>query len=322
MMYIFAFMISLLATPPTHTSDIYEEIQEIRIDTPLFRDIRRIEVFNEKKFALFDFASHSIVVIDTSGKPIATLGRQGSGPGEFRRISDFTVIGDVVYVYDQSHLKISAFRSDGHFNNEFRVNKKAFHMTSDGSSLFLYNTMDIHVKEPLVYRLDRQSSRVLNEFGNPSPLLLEMRTGTTGIYRSIAAISTSICMAHPYEYAINCYDNEGNLPRTISGKAAEFKKPRPEYFFRESRIQAITHITTGLFSHADNLYLLYRNQENDINFMDIYNLSGTLSYGALIDDLQLRHIDSKTGIALSVETISTPNEDYTLLKLYKRVVPK
>jgi hypothetical protein len=322
MMYLFSFFISLLASPPIHTSDIYEQIREVRIDTPLFRDIRRIEVFNEEKFALFDFASHSIVVIDTTGKPIATLGRQGSGPGEFRRISDFTVIGDVVYVYDQSNLKISAFRSDGHFITEFRVNKKAFHMTSDGRSLFLYYTMDIHVSEPLIYQLDRQSGRLFSEFGNPSPLLLEMRTGTTGIYRSIAASRTSICATHPYEYAINCYDEDGNSPRIISGKAAEFKKPRPEHFYRESRIQAITHITTGLFSHADTLYLLYRNQENDNNFMDIYNLSGTLSYGALIDDLQLRHIDSKTGIALSVETISTPNEDYTSLKLYKRVVPK
>lgn len=322
MMFLFTFLIYLFSTPPTHTSDIYDQIREVRINTPLFRDIRRIEAINETQFALFDFASHSIVVIDTTGKPLATLGRQGAGPGEFRRISDFTVVADVVYIYDQSQLKISAFRSDGHFNNEFRVNKKAFHMTSDGSSLFLYNTMDIHVKEPLIVRLDRQSGVVLNEFGNPSPLLLEMRTGTTGMYRSIAATRSSICSTHPYEYAINCYDEDGNSPRIISGKAAEFKKPRPEHFYRESRIQAITHITTGLFSHAENLYLLYRNQENDINFMDIYNLSGALSYGALIDDLQLRHIDSKTGIALSVETISTPNEDYTLLKLYKLVVPK
>lgn len=321
-MLLVTILLSLLAAPPTHTSDVFQQTREIRIHFPLFRDIRRIASINDSQIALFDASSHSIVVVDVSGNPVATLGRQGAGPGEFRRISDFTVIGEVVYIYDSSNLKISAYRSNALFLNEFRVNKKAFHMTSDGSSLFLYNTMDIHVKQPLIYRLDRQSGRVLNEFGDPSPLLLEMKTGTTGIYRSITAIGTSICFAHPYEYAIHCYDKAGNLQRTIRGSAAEFKKPRPEHFFRESRIQAITHVTTGLFSHANTLYLLYRNQENDRNFMDIYNLSGRLTYGsALIDDLNIRHIDSKTGIAFSAEAISTSTEDYTLLKLYKRVEP-
>jgi hypothetical protein len=321
-MLLVTILLSLLAAPPTHTSDVFQQTREIRIHFPLFRDIRRIASINDSQIALFDASSHSIVVVDVSGNPVATLGRQGAGPGEFRRISDFTVIGEVVYIYDSSNLKISAYRSNALFLNEFRVNKKAFHMTSDGSSLYLYNTMDIHVKQPLVYRLDRQSGRVLNEFGDPSPLLLQMKTGTTGIYRSITAIGASLCFAHPYEYAIHCYDQAGNLQRTISGRAAEFKKPRPEHFYRESRIQAITHITTGLFSHSNSLYYLYRNQENDRNFMDIYNVSGRLTYGsALIDDLNIRHIDSKTGIAFSAEAVSTATEDYTLLKMYKRVEP-
>lgn len=323
MLFIHLFIAAFAATAPTHTSNIFTQIHEIRINAPLFREIRRIEVVNENTFALFDVASNAIVLIDSSGSQIATVGRSGAGPGEFRRITDFTLVGDTIYLFDLSNSKISAFHTNGDYINEFRVNKKAFHMTSDGSSLFLYNTMDIHVSEPLIYQLDRQTGSLLSEFGNPSPLLLEMRTGTIGVYRSIAAISTTVCVAHTYEYAINCYGKDGRLAHGISGKGSEFQRPRPEYFFRQSRIQAITHITTGLFSNADNLYFLYRNQDTDVNYMDIYNLQGRLTYGkALIDDLAIRHIDTKTGMAFSTEVFSTASEDYTLLKLYKRVVPR
>lgn len=50
---------------------------------------------------------------DGTGRHVATIGRQGRGPGEFEAISGIAVSGDTVFVWDPAVWRISAFDPDG-----------------------------------------------------------------------------------------------------------------------------------------------------------------------------------------------------------------
>jgi hypothetical protein len=60
-----------------------------------------------------DFQARSIHRFDPTGKHVATIGRQGRGPGEFDAISAMAVSGDTVFAWDEIIFRISAFDPDG-----------------------------------------------------------------------------------------------------------------------------------------------------------------------------------------------------------------
>lgn len=65
-------------------------------------------------FAVADFAGADVRVFDAEGRFVRTLGREGEGPGEFRRIWDLTVLpGDTVVAYDFSRQRMITYTADG-----------------------------------------------------------------------------------------------------------------------------------------------------------------------------------------------------------------
>ena len=59
-------------------------------------------------------ASQSLKVFGADGKYIRTIGRSGSGPGEFSRISFVSALpGDSILVWDQSQQRLTLFDPDG-----------------------------------------------------------------------------------------------------------------------------------------------------------------------------------------------------------------
>lgn len=54
-----------------------------------------------------------VVVLDSLLQPITSLGRRGSGPGEFRSIKELTVRADTIYVYDLTLRRLTAVTAAG-----------------------------------------------------------------------------------------------------------------------------------------------------------------------------------------------------------------
>ncbi len=57
--------------------------------------------------AVVNGGSNEIRVFDRTGKPAGTFGRQGSGPGEFQRIGSAGRMGDTLFLYDRSLLRVT-----------------------------------------------------------------------------------------------------------------------------------------------------------------------------------------------------------------------
>lgn len=52
-------------------------------------------------------------VYDAEGELVRTYGREGEGPGDFRTMSAFGVLGDTVWIADSAHRRLTMFGRDG-----------------------------------------------------------------------------------------------------------------------------------------------------------------------------------------------------------------
>ncbi len=65
-------------------------------------------------FYVDDYGNHRIAVFDQIGQYSHSIGREGSGPGEFRRTIVITEIhGDTIHVYENFQDRITRFHADG-----------------------------------------------------------------------------------------------------------------------------------------------------------------------------------------------------------------
>lgn len=62
-----------------------------------------------------------IFILSPEGRLLATAGRRGGGPGEFRRPAAISILGDTIFVYDQASRRLSAFLADGRYATSWRI---------------------------------------------------------------------------------------------------------------------------------------------------------------------------------------------------------
>lgn len=93
-----------------------------------------------------DAAASSIVVLDSGGRAIAAIGRNGAGPGEFNRPRSLTVTGDTLWVADPENGRFQVLSTSGVFVRSFPSPTQALSgavaFAADGSSLVALNGVD------------------------------------------------------------------------------------------------------------------------------------------------------------------------------------
>ena len=62
---------------------------------------------------VLDAGSHSLHIIDPEGRHLRTVGRMGSGPGEFSSPSSLAVLGDTILVVDSRNGRLQSIALDG-----------------------------------------------------------------------------------------------------------------------------------------------------------------------------------------------------------------
>lgn len=64
-------------------------------------------------YASFELAPNELRAFDHAGRPLGRIGRTGSGPGEFRDVSEIVVMpGDSIAVFDGGNNRVTIFSSD------------------------------------------------------------------------------------------------------------------------------------------------------------------------------------------------------------------
>ena len=86
-----------------------------------------------------------VVLFDSRGEPVGRRGREGDGPGEFRRLSSVLSLGgDSIAAYDVSHKRLSVFGPSGALVREFTLEpppgdsdyERLLNLASDGFAVF------------------------------------------------------------------------------------------------------------------------------------------------------------------------------------------
>jgi hypothetical protein len=77
----------------------------------LLAHVQSLAIGPAGQIAVAEFQDRRIRIFDRSGKPIQSLGREGSGPGEFRSISNVGWFSDTVWAYDARARRLTYFKA-------------------------------------------------------------------------------------------------------------------------------------------------------------------------------------------------------------------
>lgn len=126
---------------------------------PYFTSIGEVEWLSDGRVVVEDNQHDAVYLFAANGTYLRPLGGQGDGPGEYRSVTEMTVLpGDTVYLYDRRHDRLSVVHPDTGFVRSVR-----------------YGT-EIGGRPPLdVFALDRDRFLVEVPLGEESEGLLPRR---------------------------------------------------------------------------------------------------------------------------------------------------
>jgi len=87
-----------------------------------FGDVKKVMFDGDGRLYVFDSQTERIFVVDTDGALVREIGREGEGPGEFRRAVDFAALDDGrVAVADIERRAYHLFDADGDFERKYVI---------------------------------------------------------------------------------------------------------------------------------------------------------------------------------------------------------
>lgn len=96
-----------------------------------------LSVAADGRVAVVDAAAAAVRVYNRDGSPGRVIGRQGDGPGEFRRISDVRLYSDRLWVVDQTKRRLAIYDSTGTLERETVLNPVAVQLSNGNSATVL-----------------------------------------------------------------------------------------------------------------------------------------------------------------------------------------
>lgn len=90
-------------------------------DNTMFADVNQIIDAYGKYFVVDAFGSNKVVAFDYDGKPFASYGKRGNGPGEYLFPCGVDVDAEFVYVLDPSRKQLHKYRHDGRFVKSLQI---------------------------------------------------------------------------------------------------------------------------------------------------------------------------------------------------------
>jgi len=130
-----------------------------RDENVFFQTTPFIALDNEKNIYAVDNRQHVIIKLDSSGRLVSRIGRQGQGPGDLQWPAWIEVLNGAIFVADNN--SISIFNLEGHFQHRFRRFHKLISMAVSNDRVFLAET-----GEDKIINVYNYEGKKLFSFGN------------------------------------------------------------------------------------------------------------------------------------------------------------
>ena len=106
---------------PEKTVEPFAKITDQLPNSSFVGEFAGITVYKDKYY-IVDCTNHCIMIFDKKLNYINKIGRQGSGPGEFRYPNKLRILKDSLFVLDRGNKRVNVFSTDGVFYRSFNIN--------------------------------------------------------------------------------------------------------------------------------------------------------------------------------------------------------
>lgn len=139
------------------------------------------------------------------------------------------------------------------------------------------------------------------------------------MYKNITLNDKQACYVHPYEAFHTCIDLSSNRKIEYPGSNRVFEVPNTSSFASMNNPEAITYLSTGLYTHSSVLFHLIREYDSGTDYLIAIDTAGKAPSGTYIDDLGIIGFDAATGYLYSVAINENPDDDITTIYMYSFV---
>lgn len=117
-------LVAVLATPPAFGQSAPAPLPQWRLSAPRqsiggeslgLHRVRGAGFLSDGRIVIADGGNTRVLIVSRNGALDRSIGRAGSGPGDFRMLWDLAVVRDTILTYDTGLLRISLWRPDGEF---------------------------------------------------------------------------------------------------------------------------------------------------------------------------------------------------------------
>ena len=225
---------------------------------------------------LVDRAASAIVVLDTSGIVLRRIGREGSGPGEFRNPRSLFVDHDTLRIVDQGNGRIQVLTSRGVFIRSLPAPDAlggAVSFRADGTGLVARNGFD----GTLAQRLDLNGSATarLGRPVGPIPEAVDFQVTKSEVRRGmvpgalrnltlpVLGLDGSCWLILHAEGTVERYSASDSLVWRTTLQEPEFDQIRAKFFSDNQADSSANRLFILSFAatakaHGDELWLLVR----------------------------------------------------------------
>jgi len=275
-------------------NSIFKKISEIVLNTDNEHTIAYIKAIKvtRKKIIIADSQGKQILVFSKAGKLENTIGKVGSGPGEYIVPYDITFNSkDEILVLDVNNLRVSRFKVNGTFITSHNV-KLGVRICSDlKDGFYLYNSTELAIAEKNSIKYYDANGLYVKSFCTPF-----FKIGMIGANIDIDR-KGNVYVIHSSRYLIQKYSpigdfikEFGNIPRFF--KSLEVPKNQ---FANQEVLDAFTPLNKILVSKSNLVFVDMVRTKPRSHWIDIYDTDGNLlisgikiapdlSLGAIGDD--------------------------------------
>lgn len=121
-----------------------------------------------------DPQANGVHVFDASGRHVRTIGREGEGPGEFRRLGGLQTLGDTLVVVDGGNGRLQLLSLNGEPLATRPVAAGYFGFTVGPNGLLVRSTLGIDSVLAVAYGMDGQERMRLGEVVAAPPAMVDL----------------------------------------------------------------------------------------------------------------------------------------------------
>lgn len=174
------------------------------------------------RFIIYATTTDHLTVYSSSGRCIGEVGRNGSGPGEYRELAWARPLGDSIFVYDLGNNRVTVLGPDFEVVREFRPDGLLGMRIQLSANAELVINGQVRTPEAAGFPLHRYSSegQYIGSFG-VAPI--RFVAGSSISSRRFHLIENEVWETWPYDFVFRLWSADGTLERTLVAE-------RPNWF--------------------------------------------------------------------------------------------